>query len=130
MKSSLPTMLLAAALAALALVSCGSGGDDAPQAVEGYIHALVAKDGDAMLNLSCADWEAGALTELQSFDAVAVRLEGLSCQASGSQGDATVIACQGTIFASYQGEDRPLSLSAKDYLAKQEGGEWRMCGYR
>ena len=110
------------------LAACSS--DGAPQAIEDYVQALVAKDADAMTNLSCADWEAGAQTELTSFEAVDVRLENLACATASSEGEYTLVHCTGTIYATYEGEDRPLDLSAKDYLAVQEGGEWRMCGYK
>ena len=110
------------------LTACSPGGS--AQAIEDYIKALTAKDGDALTNLSCAAWEAGAKNELTSFESVDVRLVGPSCEVTDRDGEFTVVHCEGTIYATYEGEDRPLNLSAKDYLAVQEGGEWRMCGYK
>ena len=122
-------LLIIGLLIVILFTACAGSGDPA-QAIAGYVDALVAKDGATLSNLSCAAWESAAQNELTSFDAVAVRLEGLTCEATGSDGVFTVVHCEGTIYATYEGEDRPLDLSAKDYLAIEEGGEWRMCGYK
>ena len=61
------------------LGSCTPGNDAAAVTVEGYLNALVAQDGDRMSSLSCKDWEPQALMELDSFQAVKVTIEGLSC---------------------------------------------------
>jgi hypothetical protein len=121
--------LLLLLITGLLLAACaGSGGPAA--AIESYVQALVAKDADALSNLSCAAWESDSQNELTSFDAVAVRLDGLACEQAGNEGGYTLVHCSGTLYATYEGEDRPLDLSAKDYLAVEEGGEWRMCGYK
>ena len=41
-----------------------------------------------------------------------------------------VVSCEGNIIATYSGEDAPFPLNARQYLSVEEGGEWRMCGYR
>ncbi|MBN2499591.1 MAG: hypothetical protein JXB38_02425 [Anaerolineales bacterium] len=129
MPKKLSSILILTILIAISLTACASSADPA-QAIADYIEALVAKDGAALSNLSCAAWESGAKNELKSFDAVAVRLEGLRCETTSSAAEFTIVHCEGTIHATYEGEDRPLDLSAKDYLAVEEGGEWRMCGYK
>jgi hypothetical protein len=129
MSKKLLLLVIACLLIAILLAACASSGAPS-QAIADYVAALVAKDGAVLSNLSCAAWESDAQNELKSFDAVAVRLESLTCEATGSDAEFTIVHCEGTIYATYEGEDRPLDLSAKDYLAVEEGGEWRMCGYK
>jgi hypothetical protein len=57
-------------------------------------------------------------------------LEGLSCQDAGNADNATLVSCTGKIKASYNGENQELDLSSRTYRAVQEGGDWRMCGYK
>ena len=112
------------------LAACTSGGSaGAAQAVENYLTALVEKDADRLINLSCAAWEEGALTDSRAYDGVEAKLEEMQCSVSGSEGEYTLDACSGNIIATYSGEDRPLPLDARQYLTLEEGGEWRMCGY-
>jgi hypothetical protein len=122
-------LLLFVMISTALLGACGGGGD-AGAAIESYINAVVAQDMDAAQNASCGAWEASAQTEVRSFDGVTARIEGLACTASGTDGDFTVVTCEGTIIATYQGEDRPIDLAARAYLAAHEGGEFRMCGYQ
>jgi hypothetical protein len=118
--------------ALLLLTACGGQNDDeaAAQAVEAYLSALVEQDTDTLVNLSCAAWEQGALTDSAAYDGVTARLKGMQCAASGQEGDAILVSCQGEIIATYSGEDRPLPLDRVTYLTVNEGGEWRMCGYK
>ncbi|MBI3160296.1 MAG: hypothetical protein HYZ26_11925 [Chloroflexi bacterium] len=119
-------------LTSLWLAACASGSgeaDGAAAAIQNYIQAIVAQDETAAAALSCAAWEAEALTEVHAFDGVTARLEDFSC-VEGPTEDGTIVNCTGAIIATYQGEDRPLDLAARAYLAVQEGGEWRMCGYK
>lgn len=99
-------------------------------AVETYFQALVSKDVNQLVNSSCAAWEADARQELRTFDAVAVSLQDLSCQATSEEGDNAQVACTGKIVANYGNEVLELALSDRTFLAIKEDGEWRMCGYR
>ena len=83
-----------------------------------------------LTSLSCAAWEADAKTELNSFGAVTARLEDLSCNEAGKDGNFTLVACTGKIIANYNGEDQTINLADRTYKMVQEGGDWRMCGYR
>jgi len=126
------TLILTLTAALLLLSACGEQNDEegAAQVVEAYLSALVEQDTDTLVNLSCAAWEQGALTDSSAYDGVSARLEGLQCAVS-SQGDNPVlVACQGNIIATYSGEDRPLPLNRVTYVTVKEGGEWRMCGYK
>jgi hypothetical protein len=123
---------LLAALILLALAGCGSSSSsgDAPTAVESYLKALVAKDANQVVNLSCAAWESEARVELDSFDAVTVTLEDPDCRENGQEGDYKLVSCSGKIVANYNGEDLEIDLGERNFQALYEGGDWRMCGYR
>ena len=111
--------------------SCSSkSADDAPGAVETYLGALVSKDENQMINHSCADWESQAKLELNSFAAVEASLENLNCETSGQEGDYTLVDCRGIIVANYGAEVLEIKLQERTFQVLQEGGEWRMCGYR
>ncbi len=121
----------AAGLLIALLSACSAGsGDPAAQAVEDYLQALVDKDASALSALSCADWEAGALRELDALQTVATRLEGLQCQSQSTDGVYIFVACEGSILATYNNEDQTLDLSARTYQVIEEGGEYLVCGYR
>jgi hypothetical protein len=119
-------------LAALLLSACGGGtkSNPAATAVQGYLQALVDKDAATLSTLSCADWEASATMEMDSFQAVTAVLEGVSCSETGSDGAAKLVNCQGAIVATYNDEKQNLDLSPRTYRVVQEGGEWRVCGYK
>lgn len=115
----------------LLLPACASNNDNAPvQAVESYLNALVEKDANRLTTLSCGEWEEDALLELDSFQAVSARLEGLACEQTGTDGDTALVLCNGNIVATYNNEDQQLDLSVRTYQVVQEGGEWLVCGTR
>lgn len=115
-------------LTATVLAACQNQAG-AAQAVEDYLRALNDKNLDQMTALSCADWEAEASRELDSFSAVETELSDLQCEEAGTDGEFTLIACAGTITVSYEDETQTIDLSGRTYLALFEGGDWRMCGY-
>jgi ketosteroid isomerase-like protein len=119
-------------LAVLALLAsaCASASDQAARAVEQYLTALVNKDADRLAAISCADWESSALLEFDSLQAVETRLEGLACSISGTDGDRTLVSCQGKIIATYNDEDQELDISVRTYEVIEQGGESLVCGYR
>lgn len=113
------------------LSACGvnaSGG--ATTAVEGYITALASKDQAALISNSCADWEDDALIELDSFALVEVTVDRMSCAESGTDGDKTLVDCQGKFQMSYGGEPQELELSARTYEVIEQNGNWLVCGVR
>ncbi|MBN2557053.1 MAG: hypothetical protein JXA97_14065 [Anaerolineales bacterium] len=110
------------------LSACGEG-RTAADTVEAYWQALVDKDPITAVTLSCLAWEEQARAEANSFEAVEVRLEDMDCTvAQGDEAEASVV-CDGSIVANYGGEDTTISLADRSYLAIQEDGEWKMCGY-
>ncbi len=112
------------------LSGCNGASSGAPQAIESYLEALEAKELNQMIFLSCADWEAQARVEYDSFAAVEVTLEEIECQESAQDGDYTLVSCTGRIVASYGAEDLIIELPERMFKAIQQGGEWRMCGYQ
>lgn len=113
------------------LSACATKKDDAPaKAVEDYLNALVAKDSDRLTTLSCSDWEDDALLELDSFQAVSTRLDGMACSQTGTDGDTALVLCKGKIIATYNNEDQELDLSVRTYQVVQQDGDWLVCGTR
>lgn len=117
-------------LAILILPACVYKGDESARAVEDYLTSLAAKNSDQLSALSCADWEQSAQMELDSFQAVDVKLDSLSCATTGTDGDATLVACQGKLVATYGSENQELDLSTRTYEVVQQGGDWLVCGVR
>ena len=132
MHKVVPVMIILAEIMILLLVACGAGGgsDPAARAVESYLNALVSKDMNRLSTLSCAEWATDALAELDSLQAVSVRLEDLSCQTSDTDGSTTLVSCYGKLLATYDGEDQELDISGRTYQVVQQAGEYLMCGYR
>jgi len=112
------------------LAACGSSeSSNGPQlAVEGYINALAGNDEAALSALSCADWEASALTELDSLQAVTAKVEDLSCGQNGKDGQTVLVHCTGKMILSYNGEDQELDLSTRSYAVVEQNGNWLVCG--
>jgi hypothetical protein len=102
----------------------------AAAAVEAYLKALVGNDPSQISNLSCAAWESQGRLEFDSFAGVKASLKDASCKESGKDGNYTLVTCSGSIVANYNGEDQTLDLGRHTYQTVQEGGDWRMCGYR
>jgi hypothetical protein len=131
MMRNYPLAVILLCVLAMLLSACGAkASDPASTAVVDYLNALVAKDSTKLSALSCATWESNALLELDSLQAVKTRLQGLSCKSSGASGGTTQVNCQGSIMATYNGEDQALDLSARTYQVVQQGGEYLVCGYK
>ncbi|GAP16088.1 hypothetical protein LARV_03884 [Longilinea arvoryzae] len=123
-------LLLSLTLALLLLTACSGGKDDAAQTVAAYLQALIARQSDQLSTLSCADWEASALTEMDAFQNVEAQLVGPDCATTGQDGDTTLVMCSGKITASYNGELQEFPLGDRVFKVATEGGELRVCGYR
>ena len=107
----------------------GDAGDAAGKSAEAYLNALVARDGDKMSTLSCAEWEENALLELDSFMAVDAALQDMTCSQAGTDGEKALVTCQGKIITTYNQEKSEIDLSSRTYEMTQSAGEWLVCGY-
>ena len=116
-------------LVSILAVGCSGGSGDAASVTKAYLQALVAKDETTISDLSCADWEAQAKLEVESLQSVKAELKDVSCKVSGTDGDKTLVSCQGSIQFTYTNESQQLDLSQRTYEMAKEGGEWRVCGY-
>ncbi len=123
-------LILVLLLAALLLSACGaSSNEGAAKAVEAYYQAVVSKNAEKAVSLACSDWETNAQMDVDSFQAVDAQLKDFSCKVSGTDGDYTLVSCEGEIAMSYNGEAQSLDLSAQTYQVVQQGGDWLFCGY-
>ena len=118
-------------IASTFMIACTGGqkGDAAGKSAEAYLTALVARDGDKMSTLSCADWEENALLELDSFMAVDAALQDMTCSQTGTDGEKALVTCQGKIVTTYNEEKSEIDLSSRIYEMTQSAGEWLVCGY-
>ena len=114
----------------LLITACNIKEDGAAKAIEHYIIALSNKDSVQISNYSCSSWEQDAQLEVDSLTAVGSTVENLSCIEIGKEGNLVYISCSGYLALDYNGEAQQIDLSTRTYIAKQEDGEWRMCGYR
>jgi hypothetical protein len=125
---------LLSSLIFLLAVGCQSS-DIAPvQAVESYLSALTNKDQDALITLSCKEWEDQSLLEYDAFGNVTTELVDLKCSLAGSttndQGETiNLVNCTGSISASYNGEMRTFDLSKRIYKVVNRSGSVQICGY-
>jgi hypothetical protein len=112
------------------LTGCQGGGPSgAASAIQKYLQARAASDVDQMTLLSCPAWEGQARVEAASFKSMNAKLDGVTCQVSGSDGGTTLVTCQGHITTTYQGEARQWTVGDHPFKVVQQDGQWLMCGY-
>ncbi len=114
----------------LILAACGGASSSPEKAVEDYFRALVDKDATKAVTVSCAAWENGARTDVDTFAMYPATLENLSCRAAGADGEYQLVECTGIATLDYNGEKQEIDLADRVYKALRECGEWRMCGYQ
>lgn len=129
MRKTAFVLLLTVLLAAL-LAGCGPRKDPAAQTMEAYWTALVGKQADTLKSLSCNAWESNALLEMNAFQNVEAKLDGMDCSKSGADGDVTLVQCKGKIVATYTNETQEYNLADYTYQLVQQNGQWTVCGYR
>jgi hypothetical protein len=111
----------------LALSACAKS--EPAATIEAYLRAKVDSDLNALLRLSCSDWEGQATIEAGSFESMNAELQNMACRQGSTVGDYSLVECQGIITTVYNGERREWDLGAFPYKLRKEDGEWRMCGY-
>jgi len=117
-------------LSAILLAGCNSENTGAENVIKAYIQALSEKDSDQISILSCADWEQNAIIEVDSFTNIGSQLKNLECNQIGQEAGDVFVSCTGVLQLDYDGEDQQIDLSDRTYIARQDGDDWRMCGYR
>lgn len=130
MKIPLRYILLIPMFAFMVVTCQKSQGSKASTAVEEYFKALVAKDATRAVNLSCAAWEQQAQIDADTFAINPATAENVQCQVTSQDGNNSVVSCTGKLVLDYNGEKQEINLADRTYQAVQEGGEWRMCGYK
>ncbi|HOD04413.1 MAG TPA: hypothetical protein PKH92_05135 [Anaerolineaceae bacterium] len=123
-----PITLLALICVILACAACTPEKSEAAQTIEVYLQALVDKDETRLVALTCPDYEMDALLELDAFQNVVTTLEGLACEETGTEGDYTLVNCEGQIMASYGAEQRQFDLSERTYRLLSSADGWLVCG--
>jgi hypothetical protein len=113
----------------LVLTAC-AGASTPAATVENYFRALVGKDSQKAIGLSCAAWESNAQTDADTFSMYPATLEAMTCRDASTQGDVHLVQCTGQAILDYNGEKQTVDLSARVYKVIREGGDWRMCGYQ
>lgn len=117
----------------LMIAGCAQESSDpqAPaKAIEKYLEARISKDSEAFQGTYCADFEMDAVTEFDSFGELESTLEDMTCKVDTLSDASASVTCTGSLKTVYNGEARrPLDLARVPYVATQEDGEWKMCGY-
>jgi hypothetical protein len=117
------------------LAACGNdntGEEDnsaaAVEAIENYWNARAELDEESLFQYSCAARESVVPGEIQSLMSVEnLRLEGVDCRQTGTQGDDFIVTCDGMLVADYGAGDVN-EFPLRSYLMTEENGEWKMCG--
>ncbi|MDO9122641.1 MAG: hypothetical protein Q7U31_12690 [Anaerolineaceae bacterium] len=121
-------ILITTILAALLLSACTQKADLPAAAIEAYWKALASKDNAAVSSLSCAEYEAIAVSTMDSFLSVDLELSDLICSSTNNTGDKADVTCTGSLTASYGAEKFDFDLSNKIFIATNSTGDWLMCG--
>ncbi len=109
----------------IALGGCAQAGNPGDAMVK-YLQARASADATAIRELSCSAWEGQAVMQADSFRSMNATLDSVTCQQTGTDGDYTLVHCDGQIVTTYNGENRTWALGT--YRLTQEDGEWKMCG--
>ncbi|MCC6192693.1 MAG: hypothetical protein IT318_27030 [Anaerolineales bacterium] len=125
-----PTLTLAPAGTLAPASTLAPTADPALAAILSYLEARAAADVTRVTDLSCTAWKPQAVTEAVSFRSMNAKLQDVACQVTGTDGDFTLVRCDGKIITTYGPEAREWDLSTLLYQALPEAGEWKMCGYQ
>jgi hypothetical protein len=122
--------LLFIVLLLLILPACADEGGaeaDLGQVVLDYMAAKADGDEDTIRSMICSEMEAQIPMEASSLASVEASLsDDASCETEGTEGDYTMVSCEGAIVAIYGTENREFDLTT--YRVVEEDGEWKWCG--
>ncbi len=128
MRKSHRLLLLTLLILSLLLTACLKVENSPANTVQAYWQAVVARDRDTVSQLACADYEAIALNNYDSFQSVEIKLEGLNCVTSEQPDGSAEVNCSGLLKASYGAEDTDFDLSIYTYQMVNDKGSWLICG--
>lgn len=107
----------------------GTGADSgAVEAIERYLQARVDSDEESLYTITCAALEGEIPMQASSFAAVNASLRDMACRLDGSEGEFTLVTCEGVFFIEYGEEQQNSEIPLETYRVLQEDGEWRACG--
>jgi uncharacterized protein YcfL len=118
-------------LGMILLVGCSSATEQASDAVLNYYNALVnTTENTSVSSLVCADFEAQAQVDADSFGLVEAELRNARCEVTNETDVRADVRCEGTINVTYDGESNTL-MDFSDYVfvVEKEDNQWLMCGY-
>ena len=107
------------------LSSCADEGDPA-KVVENYLQAQIEGDSGKIRDLLCLNLEGQVETLANSFAGLDAELRDMTCARGATDGDYTLVSCEGVIFINYGTENSEIPLET--YRTIREDGEWRVCG--
>jgi hypothetical protein len=112
-------------IVAVVAIACSSGGGGDPaEAVQDYLRAKVAADGETIRRLLCSMMESAFEQEANTFKTVSdAQIENMNCSRVG---ESDVVRCIGKITAKYGTEQTEFELTS--YRVVEEDGEWKWCG--
>lgn len=129
MKKTSRQIMVGIMMVLILVTGCSTSASDAPAAsVQAYWQAMAEKDAAGLSSLTCADYEATALSTLDSFQAVETTLSDLKCTTMSQDGEEAEVTCQGSLDATYGAEVSNFDLSVYTFQVIKQGGDWLMCG--
>lgn len=108
---------------------CTTPEEQSVKVVENYLTYMVNQDAVKISNITCKEWEEQAIMEMDSFQAVDPKLEGMKCKLENSEENEYFVSCDGKILTTYNDEQREFPLNRNNFRVISEGGEYYVCGY-
>ncbi len=124
-------VLALTALVALMLVACNNQGPTTTpvSVVVDFINVRITGDETKLVALTCKDQESWARTQAASFKQGLTTVKSVNCKQDNTEGQYTVVRCEGSLVKSYNGENTAIDLAGRGYRTIQEDNQWRVCGY-
>lgn len=111
------------------LGACTPAQTPASLAVESHLQALADKNEGLLLSQICPAYEFDALLEFDALAQVQTELKNVSCQQVGTEGDAALVTCDGSIVSNYGSELFSYDLTGRTYTVIENGETWLVCGH-
>ena len=95
-----------------------------------YLSALVNKETEKIVALSCNEWETNAIMDVDSLMNIKAELSNVECDEVGREGNEAYVVCSGIIKLTYDAEIQEIDLNSRKYTLRLENNDWRMCNYQ